>query len=68
MGPQAVVACGDAEPGEEVVDKRPVKSSWDQGGEPGEDKASSGKEYDGSDVDPVYLLMPCLVSRGRRRL
>ena len=65
VGPQAMVAGGDAEAADEVVDEGEDGSLEVQRRPPGGDEADEGKTHDEEDVDPVDVLVPVCYRHGR---
>lgn len=64
VGPEAVIACCDAETGPKVVDEGPEEGWAVKGGGEGEEEAEEGEEDDGGCVDPVYVMVPVAPGHG----
>ena len=65
VSPESVVATGDAEAGEEVVDDGKEGGLPLDGGEAGTDEAHDGNEDDEGDIEPVDMLVPIPPGHGR---
>jgi hypothetical protein len=68
MGPETVIACGDAEAGEVIVCDREKDGFPSKLGEVGADDAEDGGEGEDGDVEPVELVAPIAPREGRKGL